>query len=100
MVFSGYTLAELHARAEAAPLLGSIDLLVDGQYDRSRPEPPPPIGRRWLGSANQVMHYLTAAYAPDDPRMRTENTIEIHWSRGKLSINGWPSADRLVRRRP
>ncbi len=99
MVFSGYTLAELHARPDAAPLLATIDLLVDGQYDRTRPEPPPPIGRRWIGSANQVMHYLTAAYSPADPQMRAANTIEIHVSKGQLRINGWPSADRLVRRR-
>ena len=74
------------------------DLLVDGRYDRTQPEPPPPRGRRWLGSTNQIMHHLTTAYAVDDPRMRAANTIEIRLSRGALSINGWPSADRIVRR--
>ena len=68
-----------------------------GRYDRARPEPPPPIGRRWIGSANQTMHFLTAAYTVDDPRLRAANTIEIRLSRGALSINGWPSADRLLR---
>jgi anaerobic ribonucleoside-triphosphate reductase activating protein len=97
MVFSGYTLDELRARADAAELLGATDLLVDGRYDRARPEPPPPVGRRWIGSANQTMHYLTPAYSVDDPRMREANTIEIRLSRTSLSINGWPSADRLVR---
>ena len=58
MVFSGYTLAQLRARAGAAELLMLTDLLVDGPYDRTRPEPGPPVGRRWIGSANQVMHYL------------------------------------------
>ena len=100
MLGTPYTLAELRSRPDAGPLLATVDLLVDGQYDRTRPEPPPPLGRRWIGSANQVMHYLTAAYTPEDPRMHAANTIEIHWSNGKLLINGWPSADRLVRRRP
>nr|HEX4316199.1 4Fe-4S single cluster domain-containing protein [Kofleriaceae bacterium] len=96
MVFSGYTLAELAARGDdAAALLAHVDLLVDGRYDRARPEPPPPAGRRWIGSANQVMHYLTAAYRADDPRMHAANTIEIRVSRGALSINGWPTADGL-----
>ncbi len=96
MVFSGYTRAELDQRPNA--LFAEIDLLVDGRYDRTKPEPPPPIGRRWIGSSNQMMHYLTAAYSADDPRMRTSNTIEIRVSARGVTINGWPSADRLVRR--
>lgn len=96
MVFSGYTLDVLRARPDAAELLALTDLLVDGPYDRTRPEPTPPLGRRWIGSANQVMHYLTAAYSADDPQMRGANTIEIRLSKASLSINGWPTADQLV----
>ena len=99
MVFSGYTLEALRARPDAAPLLAEIDLLVDGPYDQARAEPPPPLGRRWIGSQNQVMHHLTAAYAPDDPRLREANTIEIRVSKEGLLINGWPTAQQLVRRR-
>jgi len=97
MVYSGYTLAELRARPDAAALLGEVDLLVDGRYDRERPEPPPPVGRRWLGSTNQTMHFLTAAYREDDPRMRTANTVELHWSNGQLLVNGWPAGADAVR---
>ncbi len=101
MVFSGYELGVLRARAEGdgdtARLLGAIDLLVDAPYDRARPEPPPPAGRRWIGSTNQTMHYLSAAYANGDPRMREANGIEIHVSAsGGVTINGWPSADQLL----
>ncbi len=99
MVFSGYSRAELHERPDSAPLLDQLDLLVDGRYDRDRPEPKPPEGRRWIGSANQQMHYLTGAYTPDDPQMRGANTIEIRITAEGLLVNGWPSADRLVRRR-
>lgn len=98
MVFSGYTIEALRERADAAGLLAATDLLVDGPYDRERPEPRPPVGRRWIGSANQRMHYLTAAYSPDDPQMREANTIEIRLSKDGLQINGWPSADRLVQK--
>ena len=99
MVFSGYTLAEIHARPDSAALLDQVDLLVDGRYDRDKPEPKPPEGRRWIGSANQTMHYLTSAYSADDPQMRAANTIEIRISAKSLLVNGWPSADRLVRRK-
>ena len=95
MVYSGYTLDELRDQARARPavdaLLAETDLLVDGRYDRDRPEPKPPVGRRWIGSTNQQLHYLTAAYSPDDPRLRTANTVEVHWQNGKLIVNGWPS---------
>jgi anaerobic ribonucleoside-triphosphate reductase activating protein len=100
MVFSGYRLEELRARPDAGALLAACDLLVDGRYDNAQPEPAPPVGRRWIGSANQVMHFLTPAYAPEDPRMRAANTIEIRVAAGGgVTINGWPSADQLVRRR-
>jgi len=85
---------------DAAPLLAVTDLLVDGRFDRDRPEPPPPLGRRWIGSTNQTMHFLTSAYAADDARMRGDNTIEIRWSPSGLLINGWPVASGLVGRRP
>ena len=98
MVFSGYTLEGLRARGDAADLLARTDLLVDGPYDQTQPEPRPPAGRRWIGSANQRMHYLTAAYAPDDPQMREANTIEIRLSKAALQINGWPSAEHLVQK--
>ncbi len=95
MVYSGYTLAELHDQARTRPgitaLIEQCDLLVDGRYEETRPEPPPPLGRRWLGSTNQVMHYLSGAYAADDPRMQDANTVEIHWVDGRLVINGWPA---------
>jgi anaerobic ribonucleoside-triphosphate reductase activating protein len=98
MVYTGYRLAELRARDAAADLLATVDLLVDGRYERDQPEPPPPIGRRWIGSANQGMHFLTTAYRPDDPRLHAANTVELHWRDGKLLINGWPAgADALAR---
>jgi len=88
MVFSGYTLAELQRRDV---VLDDVDLLVDGRFDQSLPEPPPPRGRRWIGSTNQVMHWLTDAYREDDPAMRASNTIEIRYSARGLVINGWPT---------
>jgi anaerobic ribonucleoside-triphosphate reductase activating protein len=87
----------LRTREDAAQLLDEIDLLVDGRYDRDKPEPPPPVGRRWIGSTNQTMHYLTNAYSADDPRMHEANTVEFHWSAGQLLVNGWPAGADAVK---
>jgi anaerobic ribonucleoside-triphosphate reductase activating protein len=97
MVFSGYTLAELRAFPRAAALLDACDLLVDGRYDRTRPEPAG--GRRWIGSANQVMHRLSARYATDDPRFHSGNTVELRLSAATrtVTVSGWPAAARAVR---
>ena len=58
MLFSGYTLDELRQRSDPAidALLRHTDILVDGPYCRDLPE----TRRRWIGSQNQVVHFLTA----------------------------------------
>ncbi|MCP3161575.1 4Fe-4S single cluster domain-containing protein [Myxococcus qinghaiensis] len=94
MVFSGYTLAELKAQAnpDVERLLASLDLLVDGRYEKDLPE----TRRRWIGSSNQVMHFLTPRYSPEDPTFTAPNTAEMHLVEGRLIVNGWPDlADRL-----
>lgn len=98
MVYSGYTLAELRARRDAATdaLLAATDLLADGRYLREQPEPK----RRWLGSANQQLHFFTARYSPDDPRFRGANTVELRLEDGRLTVNGWPGLADALRRRP
>jgi anaerobic ribonucleoside-triphosphate reductase activating protein len=95
MVYSGYTLEELRARPDAGPALSEIDLLVDGRYERDRPE----TSRRWVGSSNQRLHFLTGRYSPDDPRFAAPNTIELRLERGQLTINGWPLQADAFRRR-
>jgi len=97
MVFSGFTLTELKSRrdAEVDRLLEACDLLVDGRYDRALPD----SSRRWIGSTNQTMHFLTSAYRPDDPRFAARNTVELRLVGQQLTVNGWPSAADLVRPR-
>jgi len=98
MVFSGYTLDEL--RAQEAPgvaaLLALTDLLVDGRYDESRRT----TQRRWVGSDNQVMHFLTDRYSPLDPRFHEGNHLEIRMRGGEITLNGWPALGRLTRLGP
>jgi anaerobic ribonucleoside-triphosphate reductase activating protein len=95
MVFTGYTLAEAVACTEPAvrELLDYTDLLVDGPYLREQPEP----RRRWIGSANQCVHFLTNRYRPDDPCWQRPNTLEIRLHRGEVTINGFPAAGAMER---
>ena len=97
MVYSGYTLAELRALPGPGPaaLLAETDLLVDGRYRRELPEP----RRRWLGSSNQRLHFLTSRYGPDDPRFSQPNTVELRLVGGQLTVNGWPAGADALRRR-
>jgi anaerobic ribonucleoside-triphosphate reductase activating protein len=92
MVFTGYALAELRERDDEGTrrLLGATDLLVDGRYDRTQPD----TTRRWIGSRNQVLHFLTDRHRPDDPRFSRANSVELRLSRGLLTVNGWPAALR------
>ena len=90
MAFSGFTLAELQQMADpaVARLLSQIDILVDGPYLREQPE----TSRRWIGSANQEIHFLTSRYRADDPVWRLPNTLEIRLTAGALEVNGFPTA--------
>ncbi len=88
MVFSGYTLDELRAMGDPSvgALLAQTDLLVDGRYERALRT----TERRWVGSTNQRVHFLTGRYSPEDPRFAARNTVEVHLVDGEVIVNGWP----------
>jgi anaerobic ribonucleoside-triphosphate reductase activating protein len=98
MVFSGYTLDELRAMTSpaVAELLAHTDLLVDGRYDETRRT----TQRRWVGSDNQVMHFLSDRYDPLDPRFHEGNHLEIRMRDGEITLNGWPVLGSLTRLGP
>ncbi len=75
MVYTGYRLDELGAQAsaEVEALLSQIDLLVDGRFEQALPE----TRRRWVGSSNQRLHFLSDRYSPEDPRFFSANTVEL-----------------------
>jgi anaerobic ribonucleoside-triphosphate reductase activating protein len=87
MVFSGHTVEEARAKADPAVdrLLSLTDLLVDGPYVRELPD----STRRWVGSTNQGIHFLTDRYEFDS-RWRKSNTLEIRLENGMLTVNGFP----------
>lgn len=90
MVFTGYTLEAL--RIEKLPfaneLLQYTDLLVDGEFDRNRLD----TKRNWVGSANQVFHFLTDFYKSGiEYDARFPHGFELRINRdGTLQTNGFP----------
>jgi anaerobic ribonucleoside-triphosphate reductase activating protein len=89
MVFSGYTLEEAQALPDTAvaDLLACVDILVDGPYIREQPD----TRRRWIGSTNQRIHFLSDRYREDDPRWLLPNTLEIRLRGLELTVNGFPA---------
>ena len=95
MIFTGYTLRHLKRaqNPDYDQLLAHTDLLVDGPYlERERV-----TDRRWIGSANQKVHFLTERYAPlrdsETGWDETSNTVEIRISGGTITVNGFPHED-------
>lgn len=89
MVFSGYTLTELQETddLDIIRFLRHIDLLVDGRYDRTQPD----ASRRWIGSRNQKIHFLTDRYSETDACWKTADTLEVRWDGKELVVNGFPA---------
>lgn len=92
MAFSGYTLEQLRELPDpaAGELLALTDILVDGPYLREQPD----TTRRWVGSRNQRIHFLTDRYAFDN-QWRQKNTLEIRVSGTEISVNGFPAKDAV-----
>ena len=72
MVFSGFVMEAIESEKfpHATELLKHIDILVDGPYQKEIPD----TARRWVGSTNQRVHFLTDRYRADDPCWRESNT--------------------------
>ncbi|MFT5524930.1 MAG: anaerobic ribonucleoside-triphosphate reductase activating protein [Pirellulaceae bacterium] len=93
MIFSGFILEDLRLmpEPEIKKLLTHTDILVDGPYERDQPE----FGRRWIGSANQRIHFLTERYSKNDARWDEPNTLEIRVQDGEISVNGFPASSAV-----
>jgi anaerobic ribonucleoside-triphosphate reductase activating protein len=89
MVFTGYTIEQARQMYDdnVDRLLAHTDILVDGPYVRELPD----VSRRWIGSTNQRIHFLTDRYRADDPCWRQRNTLEIRVRGNEISVNGFPA---------
>ena len=92
MAFTGFTLEEIRERGEPAmqQLVNLCDILVDGPYVREQPD----HTRRWIGSTNQRIHFLSDRYSFDDS-WKKSNTLEIRLEQGVLTVNGFPAREAV-----
>lgn len=86
VVFSGFTLEEIRADPEMRALLEQTDLLIDGRYERDQPDP----YRRWIGSTNQRMHFLSNRISTTDSSFDERDEVEIRLRSEILTVNGRP----------
>ena len=89
MVFSGHTLEQLRGRRDddVDRLLRHTDILVDGPYVQESPD----TTRRWIGSTNQRIHFLSNRYESTEECWNERETLEIRLADGQLAVNGFPS---------
>ena len=85
--FTGYrleTILQIPPSAEAVELLDTIDVLIDGPYDRNQP------GLEGLrGSTNQRFHYLGSKIAPGSLESWRRN-LEVTITPTQASFSGVP----------
>ena len=90
MVFSGYTVKELEKLNFTMwrEFYSCIDLLVDGPYIQTKPE----TTRKWIGSTNQRLHFLSDFYEPGIEKVEDtfQHKIEVNLDNERAIINGWP----------
>ena len=93
MVFSGFTIEHLRTIIDpyTAGLLAHTDILVDGPYLREQPD----TARRWIGSTNQRIHFLSDRYQADDPCWQRRNTLEIRVRGNEINVNGFPAKEAV-----
>jgi anaerobic ribonucleoside-triphosphate reductase activating protein len=85
MIFTGFLLEDLQKLN--SPVLPHTDILVDGLYVESLRT----TTRRFIGSTNQKMHFLSNFYSPDDPRWLEANSAEIMYTSNKqIQFIGFP----------
>src|SRR5207249_11616302 len=77
-------------QAAIAELLALTDILVDGPYHREHPD----TTRRWIGSTNQCIHFLTNRYSFDE-QWRRRNTLEIRVAGRDITVNGFPARNAV-----
>lgn len=92
IVYSGFTLDEIKADESKSPLLNEIDILIDGRYEKDLDD-----GRAYVGSSNQIIHYLTERYKTigQEYYAATKRKAEIKFTSSQAILIGVPSREVL-----
>jgi anaerobic ribonucleoside-triphosphate reductase activating protein len=83
LIFSGYTLSEVHSLPLGPTILRRIDVLVAGRYVAAQR-----VGHSLLGSANQQIHLLTDRYTPSELSQVPSRELILHTD-GLIAATGF-----------
>lgn len=86
MLYSGFYLSDIRKMELGSEILSHCDLLVDGPYIKEKHS----HKRRFIGSENQTLHFLSERYQPKDPRFLAQNMTEFRLSKDSFRILGFP----------
>jgi len=86
MLYSGYSLDELEEDEFRSQVLEYTDLLVCGRFVEEKRE----LTRRWIGSSNQRLLFLSDRYDPSDPVFYKSNEVEFKLQKGRIEVTGFP----------
>ncbi len=92
IVYSGFTLREIEDDSEKLPLLKHVDILIDGRYEKNLDD-----GRAYVGSSNQIIHYLTKRYKKSGEKYysASKRKAEIKFTPNRAILIGVPSKNVL-----
>ena len=92
IVYSGFTLHEIECNKSKLPLLKQLDILIDGRYEKELDD-----GRAYVGSSNQVIHYLTDRYREAGAKYysASKRRAEIKFTPTQAVLIGVPSKNVL-----
>lgn len=86
MLYSGYYLEQINKKASQKKVLKFVDLLVDGPYLPEQRD----MTRRWIGSKNQNMHFLSNRYNKNSKEFTKRNQVELVLKKSSLEAHGYP----------
>ena len=88
LVFTGFLYETLLKTDDSfvKKLLLNTDILVDGLYDRTKPD----TERDWVGSKNQNVIFLSDRYKKGIECEKKEHSMELLISEKEIISNGWP----------
>ncbi|EYE87620.1 hypothetical protein Q428_12345 [Fervidicella metallireducens AeB] len=89
ITFTGYTLEELERQQilGTEQLIKYTDVLIDGPFIQELYDE----NRKWIGSTNQNIYYLTDRYKKGIETQDVTNGMEFRIdSKGIITVNGWP----------
>lgn len=89
MLFTGYETAEMQQAGRSA-IFEYVDILISGPYQKDKRT----LNAQWIGSTNQVIHFLSDRYRPYQRKDANYVEIEIEET-GGLTILGFPDTDFL-----